>query len=151
MRRLSIIFLGVIFLSNIPSLYYSLYIQYPWVDVVQHFSGGFFVAMFMAAYLKDRLAREGWLKNLIIIAGATVFIGVLWEFSEYIANQTLVDYFYEKFQLRVYFMGDLKDTIGDLSMDISGAVLLYFLHLLRSRNAHEIKRELQDGGGSLAQ
>ena len=94
--------------------------------------------MFMADYLRDNLIKS-WVKNLIVIVGATILVGVLWEFGEYIANQTLIDYFYQKFQLHVYFMGDLRDTVGDLAMDISGAIVFYFLHLLWGRESHQVK------------
>ena len=81
------------------------------------------MAMFMASYLKDRLTLMGWTKNILIIAGTTVFIGVIWEFAEFIANQTLIDFVYDKFRVRTYFMGDLNDTVLDLLMDILGALV----------------------------
>ena len=151
MYKLSIVCLALVFLSCVPSLYYDLYLKYPWFDVVQHLSGAFFVAMFMTVYLEENIRGGSRMKNLIVITGATILMGVLWEFSEYIANQTLIDYFYEKFRLRVYFMGDLNDTVKDLVMDVSGAVLFYCLHLFWSRKTHEIKGEFQNNGGGLAQ
>lgn len=106
-----------------PSLYYGWYLKWAWFDVVMHFSGGLFMAMFMATYLKEHLRTGEVIKNLLVIVGATVFMGVAWELAEYTANQTLIEPFYRWFGIRTYFMGDLDDTITDLLMDISGALL----------------------------
>jgi len=95
------------------------------------------VAMFMAAYLKDRLVPKTDTKNILIVVGATLFIGVIWEFAEFIANQVLIEPFYRWFGIRTYFMGDLKDTINDLLMDMLGALTFIFLHFLWRRNSHK--------------
>lgn len=94
------------------------------------------MAMFMAGYLKEHLKTGDVLKKILIIAGATMFIGVVWEFAEYIANQVLVEPIYRYFHIRAYFMGDLEDTVTDLSMDAWGAIAFSTLHLFRSRKAH---------------
>ena len=119
--------------------------------MANHFLGGFFVAMLMAAYLKDNILKKAFLKNMLIVIGAATFIGVVWEFSEYIANQILVEPFYRWFQVRTYFMGDLQDTISDLLLDILGATLFTTYHLLRSRKAHEAESRLQNQSNSGAQ
>lgn len=122
-------FIGLVavFAINMPSLYYGWYLKWDWIDIILHFSGGFFVAMFMADYLKDRLVSGQWIKNTLVVAGATIFIGVVWEFAEFIANQTLIDFVYNKFGIRAYFMGDLADTVNDLLMDTLGAFTFFFL------------------------
>ena len=130
-----LISLLIIFGTNALGMYYSWYLKFWWFDVANHFLGGFFVAMLMAAYL----------------IGAATFIGVVWEFSEYIANQILVGPFYRWFQVRTYFMGDLQDTISDLLLDILGATLFTTYHLLRSRKAHEAESRLQNQSNSGAQ
>jgi len=89
------------------------------------------MAIFLAGYLKDRLVLGINIKNVLIVVGATVFVGVVWEFSEYIANQTLIDPFYRWFGIRAYFMGDLQDTISDLLMDILGALTFMSLRSFR--------------------
>ncbi len=93
-----------------------------------HFLGGFFVAMLMISYLADAKTSSK-LKNYLIIVGAVSFIGVVWEFSEYLANQILTEPIYNNFGIRTYFIGDLGDTMNDLLMDILGA----FSWLLGSR------------------
>jgi hypothetical protein len=128
--------LFILLMSNVASMYYGWYLNYWWFDIVQHLLGGFFVAMFMAFYLEDRLVAGDWIKNLLIIVGVTVFIGVVWEFAEYIANQTLIEPTYKWFGIRAYFIGDLNDTILDLAVDILGASLFSISHFLRRRETH---------------
>ena len=94
------------------------------------------MAMFMAGYLKEYLDRGSALKNILIIAGAAMFIGVVWEFAEYIANQVLVEPVYKYFRIRAYFMGNLEDTVTDLSMDALGAITFSMLHLFRRGKTH---------------
>ena len=55
------------------------------------------------------------------------FIGVVWEFAEYLASQTLIEPIYNSFSIRAYFIGDLDDTINDLLMDILGALSFMFI------------------------
>ncbi|MDP3696752.1 MAG: hypothetical protein Q8R55_01845 [Candidatus Taylorbacteria bacterium] len=164
-----IFLLSIILIANITSLYYDWYIQWWWFDVLSHFAGGFFIAMLMAEYLADRLiiknqstqnslsARpstndiSALVKNIIIVVGATVFIGVVWEFAEFIANQTLIEPVYRWFGVRGYFMGDLQDTVNDLLMDITGAFAFLFSHFLWSRYPHKVKAGLEDNSNRLAQ
>jgi len=100
-------------------MYYGFY-NFWWFDMSLHFLGGFFVAMLFGAYFantKFSSKRERWLA----VVGATIFIGVVWEFAEYTAAQTLVEPLYNNFGIRAYFIGDLDDTIKDLLMDMTGA------------------------------
>ena len=123
-------FLILALILNLVGIYYQWYLSYSWFDQVLHFSGGLFIAMFFSAYLKEHLFHNSKLKNTLIILGATSFIGVTWEFAEYIANQTLTEPFYRYFQVHVYFMGDLNDTVNDLLMDILGAGVFAVLKIL---------------------
>jgi hypothetical protein len=128
MKKAFIYLIGV-FVANLFSLYYGWYLDFWWIDIVFHFLGGFFMAMFLADYLKDHFLPNKFISNTLIVVGATIFIGVVWEFSEYLANQILVEPFYDWFGITAYFMGDLVDTIVDLLMDILGA--LAFIGLYR--------------------
>ncbi|OGN25991.1 MAG: hypothetical protein A2925_04645 [Candidatus Yanofskybacteria bacterium RIFCSPLOWO2_01_FULL_44_22] len=138
MKR-ALLYLSLLFASNVVSMYYSLYIKWWWFDAVQHFLGGFFIAMLIASYLKDHMVSGKTFKNMLVVTGATALIGVFWEFTEYTANQTLPGWIYEQFQIKTYFIGDLKDTLSDLFLDIAGAACFYGLHLLNRRNSHESK------------
>ena len=130
------IFLLIVFLANVLSMYYGWYLKWDWTDIIAHFSGGLFMAMFMAAYLKDQLPPGKIIKNALIIVGVAVFIGVIWEFAEFIANQTLIVPTRKYLGVNAYFMGDLVDTVKDLLMDTLGALTFFIIHSLRSRNSH---------------
>ena len=124
---------------NIVGLYYQWYLSYSWFDLVLHFSSGFFIAMLLSAYLKDHLF-DGWkLKNFLIILGAVSFIGVVWEFSEYIANFALSPIIYDHYRIRTYFMGDLDDTMSDLLMDILGSGLFALILGVRTRTLIKLR------------
>ena len=97
--------------------------------MILHFLGGFFVAMFFYDYLKEYMnpVRGSKIKKLLIITGTTVFIGLIWEFSEHIATAILGNYLYNTHGI-ICCMGDLNDTINDLAMDIIGAITFMTLH-----------------------
>ena len=116
----ALIFLIIIFTANLFGMYYNLYWNW-WFDMSLHFLGGFFVAMFMVYYLAD-VKTPSKLKRYLVVIGAVSLIGVVWEFSEYLANQMLLEPLYNNFGFRAYFIGDLDDTINDLLMDILGAI-----------------------------
>ncbi len=97
------------------------------------------MAMLFSDYLKDNFKENKPLQTMLIIVGTTIFIGVVWEFSEYIENQTLIEPFWRWFHVHAYFMGDLQDTIKDLMNDILGALTYSVLHLLRRRNTHQVQ------------
>ncbi len=126
-------FLVLIFLINAPGLYFQWYIDFWWFDVVLHFLGGFFMAMFLGAYLKEHIFVSAKIKSTLIIVGAAMFAGVTWEFAEYIANQTLVDPFYNYLGIKAYFMGDLADTVNDLMMDMLGSFTYALAFLSRTK------------------
>lgn len=118
---------------NVPSLYFGWYLTMGWVDTVQHFLGGLLVAMFMAGYFRDHFLPKSNLNNALLVIGASIFVGVFWEFAEYIANQTLIEPFQKWFGIKAYFMGDLNDTVVDLMMDTMGAITTC-LFILRKRS-----------------
>ena len=129
----AILILAIIFISNLVGLYFGMYSVW-WFDMIHHFLGGFFVAMLMWHYLSDgpnSIFHTPYpkLKQYLILVGAVSFIGVVWEFTEYLASQTLIEPMYKYLHIRAYFIGDLDDTINDLLMDILGA--LSFMSLKR--------------------
>lgn len=70
---------------------------------------------------------------MLIIIGATVFIGVVWEFIEFLAEVTLTTYLQDTLNVSYGFMGNLEDTITDLLMDILGATSLAGLFLQKNK------------------
>ena len=116
----ALIFLIIIFTANLFGMYYNLYWNW-WFDMSLHFLGGFFVAMFMVYYLADVMTPTK-LKKYLVLTGAVILVGVVWEFAEYLASQILAESLYNNFGFRAYFIGDLDDTINYLLMDILGAI-----------------------------
>src|SRR3989344_1142601 len=95
----AIFFLTIIFLTNLVGMYFDTYSLW-WFDMSLHFLGGFFMAMLMVHYLSDNpysIFHISYpkLKQYLIIVGAVSFIGVVWEFAEYLASLTLIDPIYE--------------------------------------------------------
>ena len=126
--RKAVIFLTIIFFTNlIGAIYFNAYLTW-WFDMLHHFWGGFFIAMLMVRYLKIAELRITnyelrQIQKYLIIVGAVSFIGIVWEFAEYLAGQTLIEPIYNNFGVRAYFIGDLDDTINDLLMDVLGALI----------------------------
>ena len=58
-----------------------------------------------------------------------MLVGVVWEFFEFILNQTAREAAQAAFGLRVDFMGDISDTMTDLLMDMLGAFTIAGLFL----------------------
>ena len=103
------------------------------------------MALLLSVYLKKHFIEGQKLKNALIILGAVSFVGVVWEFAEYIANLALSPLIYETWGIRTYFMGDLNDTINDLLMDILGSgTLICILHFFRGRKSHQLQTNLQN-------
>ena len=89
--------------------------------------------MIFSRYLKKYLLPNSWLTNMLIIVSATVFIGVVWEFLEFLAEVILTTYLQNILNVSYGFMGNLEDTIVDLLMDILGAITLAGLFLKKNR------------------
>ena len=102
------------------------------------------MAMLLSVYLRGHFVAGEKIKNTLILVGATIFIGVVWEFCEYIANQTLIDFVYQKFGIRAYFMGNLEDTIYDLFLDILGAISFIAIHSVWGRKSHQVEGSLKN-------
>ena len=132
--RLAILFLILVFLIDMLSFFIGSY-RIPLYDVFLHFFGGFFMAMFFSYYFKNMtLGNPGTpeLKKLFIIISAVIFVGAMWEITEYVATKTLGNYLYENYRI-ICCIGNLDDTIGDLAIDITGAITFVsaFLNPLR--------------------
>jgi len=139
--RTAILFLILTFLIDMVFGLGLRFYRILYFDIILHFLGGFFVAMFFYDYLKEYMKgpkinpfdklkvdteQSRRIKKLLIITGVTVFIGVIWEFSEYIATALLSNYLYDNYGI-ICCMGDLSDTVNDLAMDIIGAIAFVIL------------------------
>ena len=129
------ILLAATFFGNMFVTFWSKY-DYYHVDKFFHFLGGFFVAMFFYYYLEHELKKIGWFKSIVILVSTAILVGVLWEFWEYSMDRIFHDTLLGAYSLRLRFGGDLTDTLGDLFLDIIGAIAFSISHLLRRRNSH---------------
>lgn len=135
--KTAILFLVLIFLIDLAIGFPFRMWRFPLFDASLHFFGGFFIAMFFYNYLKDSI-KTRFLKIALIIVGVTVFIGMMWEFTEYSATRLFGNYLYDKYQI-ICCIGNMDDTFNDLAMDIVGAItfVLAFLNPSKSRTRQE--------------
>ena len=101
--------------------YYSIF----WLDMLMHFLGGFWVALFIAFLLsyKKETSPDFSLKFFIKIIGGVLLVGILWELFEVSINSISVK---ETF--------DVADTLSDLFFDIVGSIIaLFYIRIKRKR------------------
>ncbi|MDD4989528.1 MAG: hypothetical protein PHV42_03845, partial [Candidatus Pacebacteria bacterium] len=87
----------------------------PWFDLVVHACGGItvgFLAIWIDTPLQDEFASRFSLSSFIMVIGASLFVGLLWEFFEYSFGVTFIS-----------SVNYVPDTLGDLGMDIIGGLL----------------------------
>ena len=109
---------------------YGLYYRIANFDKLLHLTGGIIAAWFVLALLQDELVRMTAWKQILILVGITAFIGVMWEWAEFISNFTQ----YTNPTWYHYFHGgDLGDTLGDLLADTAGAIFFALWALRKER------------------
>lgn len=121
----------VLFVGVFAGEHYALYRHIPHFDKALHFLGGLAVGWMAMAFLQDDIKHlAGW-KQLLIITAITAFVGLVWEFAEYLANglQDTHPLIY-----RYYHGGDLHDTLIDLFADIVGSAFFAFWALWKEKN-----------------
>ena len=127
--KIALIALPIIFLSNlIIGVIFGVGLRHNFFNTVHHYLGGVFVALFFYGYLYEIVSANNipFIKKWLIIVSATLFVGVVWEFAEYIGSYYDFDYL---------GIGDLEDTLLDLVVDSFGAVTLLLLHPVRKRKS----------------
>ncbi len=127
--KIALIALPIIFFSNLLiGVIMGIGLKHDFFNTVHHFAGGFFVALFMYGYLHEITTSNKipWIKKWLVIIGATLVVGVLWEVIEWIGS------YYNNPYMSI---GSLNDTILDLGSDTLGAIFLMLLHPFRSRNS----------------
>lgn len=110
--------------------------RFDWFDIMLHFLGGLGVYLILDAYFKNDMATLPWLRRTILLVGTTALVGTIWEFAEY--SFTAVPAILSLPWDGLSFIGDLPDTLTDLSMDIIGALFGSILHFFRQRQAQKI-------------
>jgi len=111
---LGLVLLGV----HLTAVFYSLYWNIRWIDIPIHFSGGVLIGL-MFLWLVDmyprqfRLPGNFWARALLIVSFGALW-GVIWEFTEFTYDLTVIGY-----GLKLAQQG-VADTMGDLFFDIVG-------------------------------
>lgn len=103
----------------------SAYWAYRFLDTPMHFACGAWFAFFAGHYLFDRgrvSARTRAHEALVILSFVT-FVGVLWEFHEFVAD------LYIRNRAWITQAG-VGDTMGDLLSDILGGTIAVILRLI---------------------
>jgi hypothetical protein len=129
--KISLIALPIIFFSNLLiGVILSVGLKHDFFNTLHHFAGGFFVALFMYGYLYEIVSAKDipLIKKWLVIIGATLLVGVIWEVTEWIGS------YYDSPYMSI---GSLNDTILDLGSDTIGAALLLLLHPVGRRNSQK--------------
>lgn len=102
-----------------------------WLDIPFHFLGGVLLGLFIIDVFAESLkAERGIWHDAVIILGATLLVGYVWEVYEY----TLTLFFGNFFAARGIdcCIGTVFDTLKDLFMDSLGAAMVFMI--VRNRN-----------------
>ena len=119
---LLVIAIAVLHLLAIQELYYW---TIGWYDIMMHFLGGFWVAIFVLWF-------DSWHtlpirpNTLFRIVGAVILVGILWEVYELVFGMTFVS-----------DGGYVMDTTQDFIMDAIGGVVGWFVALKYSSISNE--------------
>jgi hypothetical protein len=116
-----------IFFGEVWGLYHGI----PYFDKVLHFTGGIIAAWFALSLLQNDITRMAWWKQIIIIVGVASLIGVVWEWAEFVGNETQ---YTNPTVYRFFHGGSLTDTIMDLVSDVAGALALSLWALRKERS-----------------
>jgi|SRR3989344_124992 len=109
--------------------------RFDWFDMVLHFLGGLGVYFIVQQYFKNDLSDFLWIKRTILLVGATALVGIIWEFAEY--SFTAIPAVLPLPWDGMSFIGDLPDTLADLSLDTLGGLFGSILHFFRQRKAKQ--------------
>ena len=103
------------------------YFLFPWLDILMHALGGFVMALLGLA-IHHRVMSASHLKEIpvwyqwLFVIGFAMLIGVVWEFYEYVMDQTLAVWFsWPRAQV------SLTDTMMDFLNDFIGACVAFGL------------------------
>ncbi|MCX7420893.1 MAG: hypothetical protein NT013_15320 [Planctomycetia bacterium] len=104
----------------------DIYARVPDFDIPMHFVGGVAIAYFFGGCYRTALAFEflgqpGKAVYAVVVLGMTALAAVVWEFAEFIADQTL----------GTYTQPGLPDTLLDLLMGLLGGIVFLVLHYRR--------------------
>jgi hypothetical protein len=120
--------------SWIIGLIYFLPFKYWWFDIVMHFFGGLWVIsliLFLKRYfIINFINKDYYIVSLLMLVGLVVFVGLIWEFMEFIADRYVLKTGF------TYMRGVYEDTLSDLLMDIIGGTFGAIVYLLNNKNSN---------------
>lgn len=134
LSKFSIFVLFTIVIIYFFSVFGTLFISVPWIDIPLHFLGGVWIASIFAWLFPEVRFNNPkffinklppFVINFLLVIAFTVLVGVLWEFFEFSLDVLMVFRGYSEI-----FQGDLVDTMGDLLMDILGGLTLGVVYQL---------------------
>ena len=126
--------LAILFFITIVSVNLGIFNMLPYLDIPTHFLGGFFLALFFIDFFKKALrAERTFFRDIIIIVGASLLIGVVWEIFEYILTVS------QNYGNELFRIGGLADTLKDLADDSIGAGSMFLIIRHRHRNLKMFK------------
>ena len=114
-----------ILLAHIFAVINHWYWTYNWIDIPMHFLGGFWLGLVFLYFINPNLEIKNhkFLVMMILVISFAVFVGVLWEFFEFLSDVL--------FSSRGYFeisQQGTADTMGDLFFDIIGGLVTFGIY-----------------------
>ncbi len=100
----------------------SWYWTYKWIDMPMHFLGGFWLGIIFLYFINPSLEIKNhkFLVMMILIVSFAVFVGVLWEFFEFLSDVFISS--------KVYLAAAQQgtgDTMSDLFFDLLGGLAVF--------------------------
>jgi len=114
----TLILILIIATGHILALNFYLYWSFKWFDLPVHFLGGMWVALtslWLCFYSRTKRFKETKRNIFVISVVSAIVIGLLWELFELTVRAPRAENF-------------LRDTTGDLIMDMLGAVSGYIYY-----------------------
>lgn len=110
-------FVAFIFFVNILASKFYLYSSIWYFDLIMHFLGGAWLALFLIWFFYDNFLKQGFSKkNFWKVFLGVLFIGVLWEFF-----QVFVHDIFSKDEF------DFIDSFTDVIADVLGGVFVFLV------------------------
>lgn len=123
-----------VLLINVASMALGWYAAFPDIDIPLHLGGGLATGMFAIALHDDfkrrhKIGRTPRWYDLLFVLGFVSLVAIVWEFHEYVLDQTLLaDFPSAVSQISV------ADTIGDFLNGLIGAAVSFlFFHATRQK------------------
>ncbi len=138
MYAMTVYVVGSLTVFNIFALNLEWYHTEPWVDIPAHVLFGILIGLL---FLRSRVGRdeksEGkLLANLVKLFALTLFLGIGWESIEF-----LRDSLYATPRGVLTAQQGALDTVGDLSNNILGSMMVMFVHDFLLKKWRALKTE----------